>query len=108
MHRALSLFHQSTRFLKKKPCFFFSQNIVVAPKPAPAAAPSKPAAAPKKAESPAPKKAEKKAEAPKKTESPAPVEEEIDDEITADLFGKEHLNVVFMGHVGELKKGRMH
>ncbi|KAI8878977.1 hypothetical protein K501DRAFT_297315 [Backusella circina FSU 941] len=86
---------------ESKPSGKFTK-IVVAPKPVPAAAaPSKPAAAPKKAESPAPKKAEpaKKVDTPKKVDSPAPVEDEIDDEVAADLFGKEHLNVVFMGHV---------
>ncbi|CEI86072.1 Putative Eukaryotic release factor 3 [Rhizopus microsporus] len=64
-----------------------------APKPKPAAA-----AAPKPA-TPAAKPA---AAAPaKKAPEPAPQEdeEEVDEEIAADLYGKEHLNVVFMGHV---------
>ncbi|CAO3664776.1 hypothetical protein G6F70_006020 [Rhizopus microsporus] len=64
-----------------------------APKPKPAAA-----AAPKPA-APAAKPA---AAAPaKKAPEPAPQEdeEEVDEEIAADLYGKEHLNVVFMGHV---------
>ncbi|KAI8645182.1 P-loop containing nucleoside triphosphate hydrolase protein [Parasitella parasitica] len=34
-----------------------------------------------------------------KTPEPVPVEEEVDDEVAVDLYGKEHLNVVFMGHV---------
>lgn len=29
--------------------------------------------------------------------------EALDDDIIADLYGKEHLNVVFMGHVGKRK-----
>ncbi|KAL7323141.1 translation termination factor GTPase eRF3 [Mucor circinelloides] len=62
-----------------------------APKPAAEAPKPKPAAPkPKAAPTPAPKKA------------PEPVQddvEDVDDEVVADLYGKEHLNVVFMGHV---------
>ncbi|ORE08301.1 hypothetical protein BCV72DRAFT_91446 [Rhizopus microsporus var. microsporus] len=64
-----------------------------APKPKPAAAAaSKPAAPAAKPAAAAPAK---------KAPEPAPQEdeEEVDDEIAADLYGKEHLNVVFMGHV---------
>lgn len=61
----------------------------------------KPAAAAK----PAPKK-----EAEKPAVTADAVQEEIsavDDEIVFDLYGKEHLNVVFMGHVGRfLTKAR--
>ncbi|KAF7723940.1 translation termination factor GTPase eRF3 [Apophysomyces ossiformis] len=87
------------------------------PKPAAAPAPEKPAAAPKAEPKAEPKPAAKPAPKPAAA-SPAPkavkkeadkpavavdaVQEEIaavDDEIVADLYGKEHLNVVFMGHV---------
>ncbi|CEG78960.1 Putative Eukaryotic peptide chain release factor GTP-binding subunit [Rhizopus microsporus] len=63
-----------------------------APKPKPAAAAPKPAASAAKPAAAAPAK---------KAPEPAPQEdeEEVDDEIAADLYGKEHLNVVFMGHV---------
>lgn len=92
---------------------------------------SKPAAEPKeeelkpaKIETPkpeAPKIAEKKADSKPSSRSSTPkptkkveeaikaeekvdVEEDleaVDDEVLEDLYGKEHLNVVFMGHVGQ-------
>jgi peptide chain release factor subunit 3 len=45
----------------------------------------------------------KKAEEATKPEEKVNVEEDleaVDDEVLEDLYGKEHLNVVFMGHVG--------
>ncbi|KAG1051487.1 hypothetical protein G6F43_006304 [Rhizopus delemar] len=61
------------------------------------------AEAPKAEKTEAPKakaKAAAAAAAPKKAAEPVVQEEdEIDEEVAADLFGKEHLNVVFMGHV---------
>jgi peptide chain release factor subunit 3 len=75
-------------------------NIDLAPVAAEAPKPVAP-----KAEAPKPKA---KVEAPKAKATPPPVavaqeeeEEEIDDGVALDLFGKEHLNVVFMGHVGK-------
>lgn len=63
------------------------------------------AEAPKAEKTEAPKakaKAAAAAAAPKKATEPVVQEEdEIDEEVAADLFGKEHLNVVFMGHVGK-------
>ncbi|KAF9578558.1 translation termination factor GTPase eRF3 [Lunasporangiospora selenospora] len=76
---------------------------VAAPAPAPAAAAPAPAApkpaAPKPAEA-APKAAPKKAE-PAPAAAPAPVEEEepMDQETLTEFFGKEHVNVIFIGHV---------
>lgn len=67
-----------------------------APKPAAPKEAPKPAAA----AAPAPKEAPKPKAPVKKPEPvPEPEEEEVDDEVAADLYGKEHLNVVFMGHV---------
>ncbi|CAO3631672.1 unnamed protein product [Mucor fragilis] len=68
-------------------------------KPAAPAAPKPAAEAPKpKAAAPKPKAAP--AAAPKKAPEPVQDEvEDVDDEVVADLYGKEHLNVVFMGHV---------
>ncbi|GAN00657.1 eukaryotic polypeptide chain release factor 3 [Mucor ambiguus] len=85
-----------------------------APAPAPAAPkvvklpeskPAAPAAPKPAAEAPKPKPAAPKpkaapAAAPKKAPEPVQDEvEDVDDEVVADLYGKEHLNVVFMGHV---------
>lgn len=79
------------------------------PAPTPAAAP-----APEKKATPAPK-AESKPDASKDSKKDAEaamgkaaekvdaVKEEletVDDEVVQDLYGKEHLNIVFMGHVG--------
>lgn len=79
------------------------------PAPTPAAAP-----APEKKATPAPK-AESKPDASKDSKKDAEaamgkaaekvdaVKEEletVDDEVLQDLYGKEHLNIVFMGHVG--------
>jgi peptide chain release factor subunit 3 len=50
-----------------------------------------------------PKPAAKKPDDAAKAEEKAAVEEDleaVDDEVIEDLYGKEHLNVVFMGHVG--------
>lgn len=64
-----------------------------APKPPVAEAPkSKPAAAP----------SAKKAASKKASEPVQEVIEDVDDAVVADLYGKEHLNVVFMGHVGNV------
>ncbi|KAG0358288.1 translation termination factor GTPase eRF3, partial [Gamsiella multidivaricata] len=79
-------------------------NKTVETAPAPAAAPApKPASpAPKAPVAEAPKK---KAEAPKPAPAPAaapaPVEEEedVDQETLDEFFGKEHVNVIFIGHV---------
>lgn len=61
------------------------------------AAPAKPVETPKKTASPAPKA--KVAAPPKPVE---PEVEDVDDVVVADLYGKEHINVVFMGHVGKV------
>ncbi|KAF8975419.1 translation termination factor GTPase eRF3 [Entomortierella lignicola] len=77
-----------------------------APKPAAAAPPAKPASpAPKAPAAEAPKK---KVEAPKPA-TPAPAaaaapaaeeeEEAVDQETLTEFFGKEHVNVIFIGHV---------
>ncbi|ORZ18390.1 P-loop containing nucleoside triphosphate hydrolase protein [Lobosporangium transversale] len=81
-----------------------------APKPVPAAAAAAAAAPVAKPASPAPKAPT--AEAPKKkveaapkapaAAPPAPVEEEedaVDQETLTEFFGKEHVNVIFIGHV---------
>ena len=72
---------------------------------------------PKKEEAPKPKPAAAKAATPSKTakkdaaqaaeKAAAKLEEvnndiqAVDDDIVQDLYGKEHLNIVFMGHVGK-------
>ncbi|CEP10714.1 hypothetical protein [Parasitella parasitica] len=56
---------------------------------------SKPAAS----AAPAPKPKAAEPAKPKKAPEPAIIEDEVDEEVVADLYGKEHLNVVFMGHV---------
>ncbi|KAK4517854.1 uncharacterized protein ATC70_001202 [Mucor velutinosus] len=71
-------------------------------KPAAPAAPKPAAEAPKpKPATPKPKAAPAPAPAPKKAPEPVVQDdvEDVDDEVVADLYGKEHLNVVFMGHV---------
>lgn len=63
----------------------------------------KPAAAPAKPK-PVKKEATEKptaAAAAAKADAVAEDLDALDDEIVADLYGKEHLNVVFMGHVGK-------
>lgn len=72
--------------------------------PAPKAEAPKTEAPKKAAPAPAPAAAPKaKAPAAKKPEPiPEPEVEDVDDEVVADLYGKEHLNVVFMGHVGKV------
>lgn len=70
---------------------------VESPKPAEKKSDSKPAS---RSATPKPTK---KADEPAKPEEVANVEEDleaVDDEVLEDLYGKEHLNVVFMGHVG--------
>ncbi|KAF9924749.1 translation termination factor GTPase eRF3 [Linnemannia zychae] len=70
--------------------------------PAPKPAPAKPAAA---APAPAAPAAPKKAPAPKPAAAAAPApaepeeEEVVDQETLTEFFGKEHMNVIFIGHV---------
>ncbi|KAI9270420.1 P-loop containing nucleoside triphosphate hydrolase protein [Phascolomyces articulosus] len=93
--------------------FFFIIAPVKAAEPAPVKKEEAPK--PKKEEAPKPKPAVAKAPAPSKAakkdaaqateKAAAKVEavsndiEAVDDEIVQDLYGKEHLNIVFMGHV---------
>ena len=75
-----------------------------APKPAAAAEPAapKPAASkPKPASKATKKEAEKAVEkAAEKSNAVSNDLQNVDDEIVQDMYGKEHLNIVFMGHVG--------
>lgn len=64
-----------------------------APKPAA----SKPKAAPKTNKKEAEKAVEKAAEKSNAVNNDL---QNVDDEIVQDMYGKEHLNIVFMGHVG--------
>lgn len=75
------------------------------PKPAAESAPKpaapKPKAAPKANKKEAEKAVEKAAE---KANAVSNDLQNVDDEIVQDMYGKEHLNIVFMGHVGMCQK----
>ncbi|KAF9163885.1 translation termination factor GTPase eRF3 [Actinomortierella ambigua] len=87
-----------------KPAAPAVEEPAAAPKPLPTAAPApKPAPAPAPAKAPAaPKPAEAKKAAPAEPAKPAepiPDDDPVDQETLNEFFGKEHVNVIFIGHV---------
>ncbi|KAI8355287.1 P-loop containing nucleoside triphosphate hydrolase protein [Mortierella sp. GBAus27b] len=92
-------------FNRPPPAAVLNKTVETAPPAKPAAAAPAPKAAPAAAEAP-----KKKTEAPKASSSPAPApapaaaaveedEEPVDQETLTEFFGKEHVNVIFIGHV---------
>ncbi|KAF9186148.1 translation termination factor GTPase eRF3 [Haplosporangium sp. Z 767] len=91
-------------FNRPPPAAVLNKTVETTPAPKPAAPAAAPAPAPKAAPA-AVEAPKKKVEAPKApaaaAAAPAPVEEEetVDQETLTEFFGKEHMNVIFIGHV---------